>query len=860
VASYSVSRLTLFAVISSFEEDLRTLVFDSLGAQMSIPELFDGNDDLFARIQKRHREDSDSISENPTLRELLNYSDFADSNQLLQKYRSSLSSPVQIQLPAVNDTVVALAPIRNRVMHTRPLHFDDLARTLDSVDELLRRNRSLWIAVDKTLSLLKNDPSFVLSLDLPPRTELEPVSHNLPIPDFDETGFIGRDEQLKRLRLLCQGPYPVITIVGEGGIGKTALALRIAYEILDYAPQQFDAVVWTTAKTTMLTTKQIIEIEGAISDSLGMLRVASDTLSGPSSSDPVIELLEYLSTFRIFLVLDNLETVLDERLRNFLARLPQGSKVLITSRVGVGAYEHPLKLDPLTNHEAVQLLRALTKSRGLHRLLNVSNKIVSGYCEQMKNNPGYIKWFVSAVQAGARPEEVLSNPTLFLDFCMSNIYNFLSEESRSILQTLQYVSGARSQAELAFLSRLDSVSLQRALQVLLTTNMVNMVPIPKGASFQSRYELSELARDYLAKRHPVPNTIAFQLKERRRELANAAGEIAAGRRTNPYSMRTIHVRSPSDYIVAKYLTDSMSAVNSQEYEKAEQLVLEAKRLAPEFHEVHRVEAFLRIAQDNFTAAATCYEGAVDIEPNSAALHLWYGGFLLRYLDDSEGALREFAKAAELDEGAIEIQSELARAYLHCGDFDSAESTMRKLLKRVIPSERLQRMVFDSMLQLYQRKAERSAGVGDYMQAIDTLGALKNSFEGIPEKFRDLKMLQKLLRAKTVARGCTRNVSDASYKRRAAELETWFISQVNREGADQPNMEDLHGQIRRWYPDKRFGFIMGPRGQEYFFHLSSVISPHHLEDIHEGDRVTFNPENALKGNRAANVEIADLMGR
>ena len=153
----------------------------------------------------------------------------------------------------------------------------------------------------------------------------------------------GREEQLRRLRVLCQGPYPVITIVGEGGIGKTALALRIAYEMLDQSPQQFDAVVWTTAKTTMLTTKQIVEIEGAISDSLGMLRVASTALTGPTAAeDPIEELLNYLATFRIFLVLDNLETVLDERLRSFLARLPQGSKVLITSRVGVGAYEHPL--------------------------------------------------------------------------------------------------------------------------------------------------------------------------------------------------------------------------------------------------------------------------------------------------------------------------------------------------------------------------------------------------------------------------------------------------------------------------------------------------------------------------------------
>lgn len=859
MASYSVSRLTLFAALSALEKDLRMLVFDVLGSQLSIAELFTGNDELLSRVQKRHREDAEATSATPNLQELLNYTDFADCNHLLQQHRQRLTSPIQTQLPAINDAVTTLAPVRNRVMHTRPLLFDDLARTLDSANELLKRNKTLWPNVDVTLRRLQEEPSFVLSLDLPVRTEVEPVSHNLPIPDFDETGFIGRDEQLRRLRLLCQGPYPVITIVGEGGIGKTALALRVAYEMLDCSPPQFEAVVWTTAKTTMLTTKQIVEIEGAISDSLGMLHMASTALSGlNASADPLKDLLAYLATFKILLVLDNLETVLDERLRHFLACLPQGSKVLITSRIGLGAYEHPLKLDPLTNHEAVQLLRSLTKARGLNRLLNVSNKIVAGYCEQMKNNPGYIKWFVSAVQSGARPEEVLANPAIFLDFCMSNIYNFLSEDSRAILQTLQFVSGARGQAELAFLSKLDSVSLQRGLQQLLTTNMVNMVPVAKVSSFQSTYDISELAREYLARQHPVSSATASGLRDRRRELIKASGEIAEGRKTNPYSIRTIHVRSPSDYIVAKYLTDAMSAVNNNDFDKAETLILEAKRLSPAFDEVHRVEAFLRVAQDNCTAAAICYEAAIDIEPESAALRLWYAGFLLRYFDDAERALQELKKAEELDRTSTEIQSELANAYLTIGDFDVAEAVLRSLLSRVISSERLQKRVFDLMLQLYERKAERSASAGDYMKAIDTLFSLRTAYEGIPQRFVDPRMLQKLRRAKTIAKGCFRHSADSEYRRRAAELDAWCVLEIEGTRDASAVSEDLPGQIVRWYADRRFGFISGPEGKEYFFHLSALVSPHDPLDVREGVRVLFNPEKDLRGDRAANVELTALV--
>jgi LuxR family transcriptional regulator, glucitol operon activator len=640
----------------------------------------------------------------------------------------------------------------------------------------------------------------------------------------------------------------VITIVGEGGIGKTALALRIAYETLDASPPLYDAVVWTTAKTTMLTPKQIVQIEGAICDSLGMLRVASDALAGSvTGGDAIDELLEYLASFRILLILDNLETVLDERLRGFLGRLPQGSKVLITSRVGVGAFEYPLKLDPLSNTEAVQLLRALTKARGLSKLLAVSNQIVAGYCEQMKNNPGYIKWFVSAVHAGARPEEVLSDPALFLDFCMSNIYTFLSDDSRRVLQTLQYLSGSRSQAELAFLSELDSERLQRGLQQLLTTNMVNMVPVAKGTSFQSTYDLSELAREYLARRHPVASELANALKNRRRELVRASGEIAAGRRADPYSLRTIQVRSPSDHIVAKYLSDAMSAVNRSAYTDAEQLIREAKRLAPEFYEVHRVEAFLRIAEDNFTAATTCYEAALELKPNAASLHLAFAGFLIRYLDDPESASSYLKRAYELDPQAVAIQSELVVLYLSLGSYDDAERIIRELLTRVISSERTQKKIFDLMLQLYQRKAERAAAQGDYMRALDILENLKNAFEGVPKNMVDRKMLQKLIRARGIARICRRNVSDHQMRQGAANLEAWLVATAN----DSPirvsdSSEEMNGQIVRWISDRRFGFITGEDDKDYFFHFSAIISQHNPQDVNPGMRVIFNPIKRSQG--------------
>ena len=72
------------------------------------------------------------------------------------------------------------------------------------------------------------------------------------------------------------GGFPVISIVGEGGVGKSALALKVAYELID-KDSPFDAVVWVTSKTTQITLNEIREIKGAISRVAGFpsRRIAS---------------------------------------------------------------------------------------------------------------------------------------------------------------------------------------------------------------------------------------------------------------------------------------------------------------------------------------------------------------------------------------------------------------------------------------------------------------------------------------------------------------------------------------------------------------------------------------------------------
>ncbi len=378
---YSASRLTLYAVLASIEEDLRDLIQVYLDSEEKPEALLDK--ELLEKCQRRLARDQSGPINPDKIMDLLVYADFADLIKLLNTHKSRLPASIIGQLGWLNERIDKLVPIRNRVAHLRPLDYDDLAIALDISEELIRRDESLWKETKAILSRLKTDQSFVLRLRIPVY-EWESVQdkHNLPLPDFDETGFIGRRAQVGDLVRICLGPYPVISIVGEGGLGKTALAIKVAYEILDLPSCPFDAVVFTSSKTTQLTPQEIVNIGGAIRDSLGMLQEVANQLSGTTPEDPLNEVLSYLENFKILLILDNLETVLDDRIKGFLSRLPSGSKVLITSRVGLGAYENPIKLSPMDKGEAIQLIRALTKIRGVQALERIDNPHLGRYCER----------------------------------------------------------------------------------------------------------------------------------------------------------------------------------------------------------------------------------------------------------------------------------------------------------------------------------------------------------------------------------------------------------------------------------------------------------------------------------------------
>src|SRR5262249_17859974 len=150
---------------------------------------------------------------------------------------------------------------------------------------------------------------------------------NLPAADYDpDGGFIGRREDLSRIEKLILGDlHRVITIVGAGGVGKTAVAHHICQILLRKDRLPFSALVWVSAKEEKLTATGIEKTEPTVRnyeevlDNILLTIGSLDELQKPiEEKEEVVNLLLRAGEKGILLVVDNLETIRDDRVIDFI--------------------------------------------------------------------------------------------------------------------------------------------------------------------------------------------------------------------------------------------------------------------------------------------------------------------------------------------------------------------------------------------------------------------------------------------------------------------------------------------------------------------------------------------------------------
>lgn len=566
-------------------------------------------------------------------------------------------------------------------MHTRPLLGGDFSFTYDFVSSLKKTDPIDWLITIDTREKIDRDPSYVLTLKFPLNhfeEEIKQISHNLPVPDFDETGFIGRTQDVDVLTKLVLSNR-VVSVLGDGGIGKTALALKVAYDIVDMGEKcPFELIIWTSAKTTMLTSKGIEDIYTTITDYTGLIGEIGETLG----ANKLEEILEYLDFFKTLLVIDNLETIQSEEVRNFIRNAQTKCHLLITSRIGLGELEYPRKLNGLTEVESAKLIREIARIRNSETLMKLPQKTLVEISSKLYFNPLAIKWFVSTVESGIAPHEVLNNKDDLLDFCLTNVYENLSDGAISILKTIRAARKKITNAEVIYLSEFEPLEVRKYLLELFKTTLISR-EIQDGNNYEEViYYISDFAKDFLAKKYPIEEGYIKSNIRKSKELNTGIRKINKAQRYNEFSVNALVYDNQNQMISAKFLQEALQLSKNGDFESALGKVKEAKNIDPNYFEVYRVGAFIKATQGDLLSAEEDYQLGLEIAPNNVRLLFYYAQFLMFKLEDVDTALIYAKQVYDQKPNHPYTAFLIARCFNTAQEFNKAIQVVRELKDNV----------------------------------------------------------------------------------------------------------------------------------------------------------------------------------
>ncbi|NUP25918.1 MAG: LuxR family transcriptional regulator [Nocardia sp.] len=205
-------------------------------------------------------------------------------------------------------------------------------------------------------------------------------------PAVPATEFFGRMRELARLHdLLSSGTARLVTLIGQGGIGKTRLAAEAMRRISRADPGR--PVYWA----------RLAELERDCGDSAeNVLRsVVRTDISDPDALDVGVGPRAGALAEHAILVLDSCEHVLAAAGRaviDLLATTP-GLTVLATSREPIGwADEYILAVPPLSSFESLQLFRQRAEFTGCPISDDPAQlAVVRRICHRVERNPLFIR-------------------------------------------------------------------------------------------------------------------------------------------------------------------------------------------------------------------------------------------------------------------------------------------------------------------------------------------------------------------------------------------------------------------------------------------------------------------------------------
>ena len=890
-------RANLFALLMALELDLRAMLSHGI-ADATVP----------LTPEEVRKAEGRLAADRPDARDvpwpdLLSYLDLSELLDVLLRHSEALGRSIGTDGPAfkaVVDPLRDIVPVRNRVCHARLLEPDDSRDVRHAVRGLHVRlgDRFRLVNVADYQNTIRANPEAYASTQIPPfwRREVLTIHSNLPEPDFADTGFIGREQDRQSVSRLLGGAHPIITVTGEGGVGKTSLALRCLYDVVEQS-QDYDVVVWSTMKTAALTTAGVRSIAGALGSELSLLRgIAAEVGPDPGALEKteLIELvLGLLGECRVLLEIDNMDTIDREALRPLFASVPRGSKILLTSRIGIGEFENRYPLQGMIQRDAIDLIRNTARLYNAPELAKRDDAALGTLADALYRNPLAIRWFVQGYSEGRAIPDLLNKRGSLqevLNFCFHTLYESLDDAHKGVLRTFVATGKPLSEVQVALLTETwDIERVRSTIQYLYASNLLTRSDDEWQSGASTLWTTTKFAKDYIVSKDRGVASARLGLQNRYKALIVARDQARDAASANEFAASTISFRTTDQAMVVRLLTDAAQASRAGNPRVANDLVERAKKLQPEFFEVWRISSLVREQEGDLLGAQADFETAIELADGASEPLLVHFAHFLRRQQDFASAVTVLEDAAAKPTASPALVATYGWMLALSGSPERAVAQYDRVADTILSfGFEGQRHLLTQYVEVVRREAEVRLNQRRFKDSLVLLvKAMGIANRAVGLGLVDFHLIRTVQDCVGMAlQALTRQFDTDQWKETRAQLVALarhfeVIPDVKRPYLDrlcaqQAEVADdadllrlLHatagtglrlGVVRKPFPANEHTIIVSDDGTQYWMHRSHLLDPSDWAAICEGDslRVSFRPEDgaaATGGRRPKAYDVA-----
>jgi hypothetical protein len=573
------------------------------------------------------------------------------------------------------------------------------------------------------------------NLDLKYQEQEVEQANSVPSPFAVESGlfrllpreyvrFVGRDKFKIDLKKAIEGDPRIwiINLYGPGGVGKSALATWVAYEYFqENAP--FEALLHLSAKDLELSTGEgikhlkptLFSLEDFLDRVLHLFKHDEYCQADIEERKKVV--IDILSAFKTLLVLDNMETITDGRIMEFVLGLPPASKtkVLITSRRRTSNWEYPIQVTELDEDEVREFVK--TKSQEMNLNAQIDNPNVIQKIKTMSGGlPLAIQWILGEFAKTGDLDKILSRSlspdSPLLEFSFRNSWNALDRNSQEALAVLSIFDNSPTVQEWRTALDWPVEKLEKAISSLIEVTFITERTENKtGKKVYSALPITlSFARNELAKLSGVETQARLRLQNYRNRMDLAS--VETGRYDDWFDKFEAKTDMQKKAVILCRMADGQA--RSLDYQSANQYYKQALDAEP--HSVFALVSYGLFKADvgNHGEAIELIEQATKYCSKKTGYYVYFSlSKVYDQIHDRPNRIKNLKKALEYEPKHTIARHSLGVALSQSSNFQDAlqifdEIIREELAKKDGPSESLVYAYKTKIITLRRAKREQDA--------------------------------------------------------------------------------------------------------------------------------------------------------